>query len=196
MPAFPTVPNPDPPPDARHDDGSRPPGGMPPRWATRILDRLGRRWWLVTAALLPPVAGLVGCGLSAAAMLDLVRAGLPAGELWEAEIPRAVLLCLWPGLAACAVVIVTAPAWSARPLAVLCAAVASAGALAAGAQDLEMTRNGRGTGPKQVFAVWGTPSALGLLAAILYLEHRHGAGTVRRHEEEEEQFPRLWPGPG
>ena len=129
-------------------------------------------------------------------MLDLVRAGLPAGELWEAEIPRAVLLCLWPGLAACAVVIVTAPAWSARPLAVLCAAVASAGALGAGAQDLEMTRNGRGTGPKQVFAVWGTPSALGLLAAILYLEHRHGAGTVRRREEEEEVPPlRIWRGP-
>ena len=196
MAGFPTAPGPtpDPPPGRRGPPPGTPPQGEPPpRWATRLLDRLGRRWWLVTAALLPPVAGLVACGLSVAGMRALLLAGLPAAELLKAEIPRAVALCLWPGLAAGGVVVLTAPAWSARPFALLCAAVASAFALDAGAQDLQMTREGRGVGPRQVLAVWGGPTVLGLLATILWLEHNHGARTVRREEDEEAAPPlRLW----
>ena len=167
----------------------------PPRWAARLLDRLGRRWWLVSAALLPVVCGSVACGLSVAGMRSLVAAGLPAGELLSAEIPRAVLLCLWPGLAAAGVVVFTAPAYSARPLAVLCAGAASWLALDAGAQDFRMTRQGRGEGARRVSEVWIAPAALGTLAFVLYLEHLHGAHGVRRRDEEPGAFPRLWRGP-
>ncbi len=194
MPAFPT---PDPPPtlpngDAPSSDGlpagepppDEPPSDEPPpQWALRVLDRLGWRWWLVTAALLPLVAGTVGFGLSVAGMRTLVVAGLPVQTLFTAEIPRAVALCLWPGLAACGVVIFTAPAWSARPFAVLCAAAASATTLGAGAQDLTMALEGRGEGAAGVFDVWPLPAVLGLLAFILWLEHRHGRHTVRGEDD-------------
>ena len=189
MPASPRI---DPPPPI----GPAADADPPPRWAVRALDRLGRRWWLVTAALLPVVCGLIGCGLSVAGMRELVALGFPAGELLTAEVPRAVALCLWPGLAACGAVILTAPAPSARPLAVLCAAATSFVTLDSGANDLAMAQRGRGTGARRAVEVWVAPAALGGLAFILWLEHGHGARTVRRREENEEQtaFPRLWRG--
>ncbi|NNJ27206.1 hypothetical protein [Alienimonas chondri] len=185
MPAFPRPPETGPA-SPGNDDSTIDPrdrGEPPPRWATRLLNRLGRRWWLMTAALLPVVAGLVGCGLSVAAMRELVLAGLPIEALFAAEVPRAVILCLWLGLAAGGLVVFTAPAWSARPFAVMCAATAAAIALDAGAQDLEMSLEGRGTGPREIFSVWIAPTVLGLLAVILYLEHKHGRHTVRNDED-------------
>ncbi|QDT15803.1 hypothetical protein [Alienimonas californiensis] len=199
MPAFPSAPDPGPAPPTEPPDrqGPGPHGGPhgdrepPPQWALRTLDRLGWRWWMVTAALLPLVAGGTAFGLSVAGMANLVRSGLPPAELLTAEIPRAITLCLWPGIAACGLVVYTAPAWSARPFAVLCAAAAAALTLRAGAIDLTMTLEGRGKGAAGFYDVWPLPAALGLLAFILWQEHRHGRHTVR---EEEANGPtlRVW----
>ncbi|MFH5804357.1 hypothetical protein [Alienimonas sp. DA493] len=197
MPAFPHAPGPGPAPpneppgrDGRGPDGA-PDREPPPQWALRTLDRLGWRWWLVTAALLPLVAGGTAFGLSVAGMTNLVRAGLPPAELFTAEIPRAVALCLWPGAAACGLVVLTAPARSARPFAVLCAAAAAALALRAGAVDLTMTLQGRGEGAAGFYDVWPLPAVLGLLAFILWQERRHGRHTVREDGEDGPPL-RLW----
>ena len=190
-PAFPIPPGTNPPPGPPSGDAAPPENEPPPQWALRVLDRLGWRWWLATAALLPLFAGGVAFGMSVAGMVNLTRSGLPAVELLTEEIPRAISLCLWPAAAACGLVLLTAPAWSARPFAVLCAATASALALRAGAIDFEMTVVGRGEGAAGFFDVWPLPSVLGLLATILWLEHHHGARTVRREEQDAEEEPAL-----
>ena len=147
---------------------------------------------MTCGVLLPAGAGFAGCGLSAAGAASLAEAGVPAGELIAEEGVRALLLCGLPGAFGAAVVWVTGRAPFARPLAVLCGAAAAWGSLDAGARDLRVTQRGRGEGVRRPADVWPVPLMLGGLAAALWLEHRHGRGSVGA--EEEGEYPRLWRG--
>ena len=157
-----------------------------------MLERTGRRWWLLAAALLSIAAGVTGSMFSTAGMLRLVGTGLSPWSLLTAEIPRAVALCLWPGLFGAGIVVGTAPAWSSRPLAVLSAAAASWAALDSGVVDYLMIERGRGEGARHLAQVWFPTGAFGLLAYVLFLEHRHGRGTVI--DDDDPAFPRIWRG--
>ena len=142
--------------------------------------------------LLPVGAGVAACGLSAAGARSLAAAGVPIGELVAEEGVRAALLCGLPCAFAAAVARVTGRAPFARPLAVLCGAAAAWGSLDAGARDYQVTRRGRGEGVRRPADVWPVPLMLGGLAVALWLEHRHGRGSLAGGEEP--GFPRIWRG--
>ena len=177
------------------DDGPAPapespdPGGgltsfvAPPAWL------LGRGW-VTVGVLLPVGAGAAACGFSAAGAAGLVEQGLPAGELLADELVRAAVVCAGPCGFAAAAAWVTGRAPFARPLAVLCGAAAAWGSLDAGVRDYEVTRRGRGEGVRRPADVWPVPLMLGGLAAALWLEHRHGRGSVA----DDAPYPRLWRG--
>ncbi|MEM9701946.1 MAG: hypothetical protein AAF907_05840, partial [Planctomycetota bacterium] len=59
-----------------------------------------------------------------------------------------------------------------------------------GANDLTMIIEGRGEGATNPFVVWPGPAALGLLAFILFLEHKHGRGSLR--DDSEGPALRVW----
>ena len=144
---------------------------------------------MTVGALLPLGAGAAACGLSFAGAKRLAEVGVPIGELAAEEGVRAVLLCGLPGLFAAAVAWVTGRAPFARPLAVLCGAAAAWVSLDAGARDFRVTRDGRGEGVRRPADVWPVPLMLGGLAAALWLEHRHGRGSLAGRDDAE--FPRC-----
>ena len=164
--------------------------GGPPGW----VRRLGGRWWLVTAAVAAPGCGAAGFALSMGAVAVLSAKGLPVGDWATDELPRAALLCVWPAAFAAAVVVWTAPAPSARPFAVLCAAAAAWLSLQSGATDYQITQRGRGTGPMSVRQVWPVPLALGAVAGLLFLEHRHGRGSLPRANDDDAPTLRVFRG--